>query len=125
MEYPLSNGNTEEAIGDKNILCSVQSQYQIPLMSVPDEIQGVLESCNWRLSTYTYFRTWSLQNKKWIKFGVDFSLQHNAMRQVLKNINAPYKVWVTVKRNPIKYTNLGTVTFQCCDGHMLLRRLLQ
>lgn len=75
------------------------------------------------MSVFASFQEWCMLNKRWIKLGVDFALQHNVMKQVLWNINSPYRVWVTVKRNLIKYSKLQTTTHSCCTGHMLLRDL--
>ena len=66
------------------------------------------------------FMSWASENMNWIELGIDFALQHSVMRRVLQNVDAPYKLWQTIRRNIIKYSEVNTSKYWCCHGHELL-----
>ena len=66
-----------------------------------------------------------MRSKAWIILGVSGAVPGTIMREILRNIGAPYTAWATVKANLQKYSRLRTTKFSCCRKHMLLRSILQ
>ena len=90
-----------------------------------EDILACTSGPTFRASSRERFLSFRAENKEWIEFGIEFSLNKAAMKRILQIIEAPYKVWETVERNIKKYGPLSTVKFSICNRHMLLGPYLE
>ena len=72
-----------------------------------------------RLLSKQKFISWARENKKWVDLSIDFAAKQVLMTRILDNLQAPYKNWITVFRNIVKYSPLHVVEYLSCKQHML------
>lgn len=99
-------------VGDENFGTQTTAEVVTHHSTEPD----------WSGVSYEKFRDWCEGKREWIEIGINFALNNAVMSRVLRNINAPYNVWVTIRRSLIKCVKFYTRTYRTCQGHALLLR---
>ena len=66
------------------------------------------------------FLSWMAENRKWLDMAINGGMKQTMWADLLRNLNSPYRAYVTVKRNMLRHAGLSTRTYLCCRRHTLL-----